>query len=157
MALRVCVGRLNRGFQLKDSADLRRSCRARCCTQQSVHEYARHECRTPCGARCGVLMRPTACSAPIAPLPHRKRSPLLPQLWCMYTVNITQNKFYTIYLFNPPTILSRWLNIECLEKYTYRRKATIWLICAERIIWEAFYHSRHALDLGVTRLARPRG
>jgi len=47
---------------------------ARCCTQQSVHEYARHECRTPRGARGGVQVRPTARFVPFCPVTHKERS-----------------------------------------------------------------------------------
>jgi len=53
---------------------------ARCCTQQSVHEYARHECRTPRGARGGVQARPTARFVPFCPVSHKKRS-LINFLW----------------------------------------------------------------------------
>jgi len=48
---------------------------ARCYTQQSVHEYARHECRTPRGARGGVQMRPTARFMPFCPVSHKKTHP----------------------------------------------------------------------------------
>ena len=47
---------------------------ARCCTQQSVHEYAMHEYWTLRGAHGGVQVRPTARFVPFCPVSYKKRS-----------------------------------------------------------------------------------
>jgi hypothetical protein len=69
---------------------------ARCCTQQSVHEYARHECRTPRGARGGVQYKSYSpfCAVlarfPQKTLPHGKN------IWDILNKEFGL-KFYTIY------------------------------------------------------------
>jgi hypothetical protein len=69
-----CVGRRIRGNQIKDLADLR------CTHRAPPHDAVRNrvsmsmpECRTPLGARGGVLVRHTACFAPFCPVSHKKR------------------------------------------------------------------------------------
>jgi hypothetical protein len=70
---------------------------ARRCTQQSVHEYARYECRTPRGARGGVQARTTVRFVPFCPVSHKKTLPQSKNIWDIFNQEFGFT-FYTIYV-----------------------------------------------------------
>jgi hypothetical protein len=92
---------------------------ARRCTQQSVHEYARYECRTPRGARGGVQARPTARFVPFCPVSHKKRSLKAKTYGTFLTKNLGLNFIRCVF---KPTILSQSQLLEFAKKTRGKRR-----------------------------------